>query len=135
MNDLGYLWADQEQEPRTGRADDREGRRGRARQPAYRDSLGWVLFRLGKYPEAVVELEKAAAGKKPDGVVLDHLGDAYLKLNQRDKAVDAGARRPRRSGRRKKPKRRRRWRKKHCKLQTENVKSEIRNPTILNTCH
>ena len=56
---------------------------------AYRDSLGWVLFRLGKYPEAVAELEKAAAGKKPDGVVLDHLGDAYRKANQRDKAVEA----------------------------------------------
>ena len=55
---------------------------------AYRDSLGWVLFRLGKYPEAVAELEKAAAGKKPDGVVLDHLGDAYRKAGQRDKAVD-----------------------------------------------
>ena len=56
---------------------------------AYRDSLGWVLFRLDKYPEAVVELEKAAAGKKPDGVVLDHLGDAYQKADQRDKAVEA----------------------------------------------
>jgi Flp pilus assembly protein TadD len=49
--------------------------------------MGWVLFRLGKYPEAVAELEKAAAGKKPDAAVLDHLGDAYQKLNQRDKAV------------------------------------------------
>ena len=56
---------------------------------AYRDSLGWVLFRLGKYPEAVAELEKAAADKKPDGTVLEHLGDAYAKLNQRDKAVEA----------------------------------------------
>ena len=56
---------------------------------AYRDSLGWVLFRLGKYPEAVAELEKAAAGEKPDATVLDHLGDAYRKANQRDKALAA----------------------------------------------
>ena len=26
------------------------------------------------------ELEKAAEGDEPDGVILDHLGDAYLKL-------------------------------------------------------
>ena len=57
--------------------------------PAYRDSLGWVLFRLGRYPEAVAELEKAAVGKKLDGVVLDHLGDAYQKAKQPDKASDA----------------------------------------------
>jgi Flp pilus assembly protein TadD len=42
---------------------------------------------LGKYPEAVVELEKAAVTDKPDGVVLDHLGDVYQKLNRRDEAL------------------------------------------------
>ena len=47
---------------------------------AYRDSLGWVLFRLGKYPQAVAELKKAAADKTVDGTVLEHLGDAYAKL-------------------------------------------------------
>ena len=36
---------------------------------AYRDSLGWVLFRLGKYPQAVAELKKAAADKTVDGTV------------------------------------------------------------------
>ncbi len=55
---------------------------------SYRDSLGWVLFRLEKWPEAAVELEKAAAGKKPDGVILDHLGDVYRKLKRSDKAVE-----------------------------------------------
>ena len=53
---------------------------------AYRDSLGWVLYRLGRYPEAVAELEKAAAGKDPDATVLDHLGDAQQKLGQAEKA-------------------------------------------------
>ena len=89
MNDLGYLWAD---------ANKNLGRAKRMIQAAvdaepgnmaYRDSLGWVLFRLGKCREAVVELEKAAADKKPDGVVFDHLGDAYRKLNQQDKAAAA----------------------------------------------
>jgi tetratricopeptide (TPR) repeat protein len=86
LNDLGYLWADQ------GKRLERAKRmieRAVAAEPdnmAYRDSLGWVLFRLGKYPQAVVELEKAAPAKKPDPVVFDHLGDAYQKAGQHDKA-------------------------------------------------
>jgi tetratricopeptide (TPR) repeat protein len=45
---------------------------------AYRDSLGWVLLRLGKYPEAVAELKVAASVPEPDGVILDHLAEAQL---------------------------------------------------------
>ncbi|MEN6406363.1 MAG: tetratricopeptide repeat protein, partial [Thermoguttaceae bacterium] len=87
MNDLGYLWADQNR--RLGRAE-RMIRKAVDAEPdnaAYRDSLGWALYRQGRLPEAVVELEKATAGSKPDGVVLDHLGDAYQKMNRRDRAV------------------------------------------------
>ena len=56
---------------------------------AYRDSLGWVFYRLGRFGEAMAELEKAAAGDDPDAVILDHLGDAYLKANQVEKAKNA----------------------------------------------
>jgi tetratricopeptide (TPR) repeat protein len=57
---------------------------------AYLDSLGWVLYRLGDYDAAVTELEKAIkSDDTPDGTILDHLGDAYLKSNQTAKAKDA----------------------------------------------
>jgi Flp pilus assembly protein TadD len=56
---------------------------------AYRDSLGWVLYRLGRFPEAVAELDRAVQGDQPDGVVLDHLGDACHKAGQRERAVAA----------------------------------------------
>ena len=55
---------------------------------AYRDSLGWALYRLGTFPEAVTELQAAAAVEKPDGVVLDHLGDA-LSADGEAAAADA----------------------------------------------
>ena len=55
---------------------------------AYQDSLGWVYYRLGRYQEAIAELEKAAA-KEPAGDVFDHLGDAQLKAGHSDKAADA----------------------------------------------
>jgi tetratricopeptide (TPR) repeat protein len=89
LNDLGYLWADQNKcLPRAKRMIE-QAVKAEPDNTAYRDSLGWVLFRLGQLPEAVVQLEKAAADKKPDGTVLDHLGDAYARLNRRDKALEA----------------------------------------------
>ena len=88
MNDLGYLWADQNKNLERAK---RMIEKAVAAEPdnlAYRDSLGWLLYRMGKGPEAVAALEKAASAAKPDGVVLDHLGDAYLLVHQRDKAVE-----------------------------------------------
>lgn len=88
-NDLGYLWADQNKHLRRA---EQMIRYALAQQPdnhAYLDSLGWVLYRQGKYEEALTWLEKAAAGEKPDGVILDHLGDAYAKNNQPEKARQA----------------------------------------------
>jgi tetratricopeptide (TPR) repeat protein len=41
------------------------------------DSLGWVLYRLGRYDEAVVQMEKAVQLLAVDPVVNDHLGDVY----------------------------------------------------------
>lgn len=85
MNDLGYLWADQNKKlPRAHRMI-RAAVEKEPENAAYRDSLGWVLYRLGRAAEAVPELEKAAS-LDPDPVVLDHLGDAYRALQQADKA-------------------------------------------------
>jgi Flp pilus assembly protein TadD len=47
------------------------------------DSLGWAYFRLGRYDDAVRELEKAIELKPGDPVVNDHLGDAYWKVGRR----------------------------------------------------
>ena len=88
-NDLGYLWADRNRH--LGRALKMIAAAVAAEPEnrAYRDSLGWVLYRLGRFEEAVAELEKAVDEKQPDGTVLDHLGDACEKLGRRDKALAA----------------------------------------------
>lgn len=46
------------------------------------DSLGWVQFRLGRYDEAVVNLERAAELMAVDPIVNDHLGDAYWAVGR-----------------------------------------------------
>lgn len=88
-NDLGYLWADQNKHLSRSLV---MVQRAVAKEPvnkAYRDSLGWVFYRLGKFAQAVQELQKAAEVDEPDGVILDHLGDALLKADQREQAVAA----------------------------------------------
>ncbi len=47
------------------------------------DSLGWVLYRLGRYEEAVVHMERAAELLATDPVVNDHLGDVYWAVGRR----------------------------------------------------
>lgn len=46
------------------------------------DSLGWVLFRLGRYSEAVIHMENAVALMPVDPVVNDHLGDVYWSVGR-----------------------------------------------------
>lgn len=46
------------------------------------DSLGWVLFRLGRYDEAVEHMERAVALMPVDPVVNDHLGDVYWAVGR-----------------------------------------------------
>lgn len=47
------------------------------------DSLGWVLFRLGRYDEAVPHMERAAELMPIDPVVNDHLGDVYWAVGRK----------------------------------------------------
>lgn len=46
------------------------------------DSLGWVLYRLGRYEEAVGHMEKAVELMPVDPVVNDHLGDVYWAVGR-----------------------------------------------------
>ncbi|SDI47756.1 tetratricopeptide repeat protein [Lutimaribacter saemankumensis] len=47
------------------------------------DSLGWVLYRLGRYGEAVGHMERAAELMPTDPVVNDHLGDVYWAVGRK----------------------------------------------------
>ncbi len=89
LNDLGYLWADQGKRLQRALTMVERAVQGEPDNIAYRDSLGWALFRLARYDEAVAELEKATEGEDPDAVILEHLGDVYLKKKQIDKAIAA----------------------------------------------
>lgn len=46
------------------------------------DSLGWALYRLGRYEEAVVHMERAAELMATDPLINDHLGDVYWAVGR-----------------------------------------------------
>ncbi|KEJ96677.1 Tetratricopeptide repeat-containing protein [Pseudosulfitobacter pseudonitzschiae] len=50
------------------------------------DSLGWVLYRLGRYEEAIVHMERAAQLEPVDAVVNDHLGDTLWAVGRKREA-------------------------------------------------
>ncbi|MCX7427280.1 MAG: tetratricopeptide repeat protein, partial [Planctomycetia bacterium] len=85
MNDLGYLWADENRRPERALAMVRRAVDAEPENAAYRDSLGWALYRLGRLDEAVAELQTAAAAA-PEGEVLEHLGEAFAALKKTDQA-------------------------------------------------
>jgi tetratricopeptide (TPR) repeat protein len=116
-NDLGYIWADHdknlaESEKLIRKAidDDRKQRRKAASggkdkdkedegsselkidsdkdNPAYLDSLGWVLFKQKKFKEAKAPLLEAI--KEPEGKhieIYDHLAEVHLALGEKSDAV------------------------------------------------
>jgi tetratricopeptide (TPR) repeat protein len=87
-NDLGYLYADQGKKLAQAESMIRKAVNEEPERSAYLDSLGWVLFKQGKFAEARLPLEKAADNPREpvDATILDHLGDVYFQLQERDKA-------------------------------------------------
>ena len=89
-NDLGYLWADQGKNLEQAEKMIRKALAAEPDNGAYLDSLGWVLFKLERYEEAIPPLEQAT--KKllgGDATGWDHLGDAQLKAKHVEKAIEA----------------------------------------------
>ncbi len=87
-NDLGYLWADEGKHLERALGMVQAAVAAEPKNTAYRDSLGWALFRVGKTDEAIAELKKAAAGETPDATILEHLGDVYKQIHKRQEAQD-----------------------------------------------
>jgi Flp pilus assembly protein TadD len=50
------------------------------------DSLGWVLYRLGKFDEAVDPMERAVQLISNDPIINDHLGDVYWMVGRKREA-------------------------------------------------
>lgn len=88
-NDLGYMWAEEGKNLDKAESLIRIALQEEPDNGAFLDSLGWVLYKRGRFAEARGCLEQAIKGLvRPDPVVLDHLGDVLYRLAQKDQAAD-----------------------------------------------
>lgn len=90
LNHLGYMWAERGENLQLAHDMIQQAVKAEPENPAYLDSLGWVLFQLKRPAEALNWLEKAVKLlPEPDATVLDHLGDVLATLGKRDEAREA----------------------------------------------
>ncbi|HEX4342093.1 MAG TPA: tetratricopeptide repeat protein [Verrucomicrobiae bacterium] len=90
LNYLGFMWADHGIKLNQAREYIARALQADPASAAYLDSMGWVLFKLGKTHEALAYILRAnAASDEPDAELMDHLGDIYSALNQPDKARES----------------------------------------------
>jgi tetratricopeptide (TPR) repeat protein len=85
MNALGYSWADRSIRLTEARDLIAKALSLTPDDPFIMDSLGWVLYRQGKLPEALKTLEQAYR-IRPDPEIAAHLGEVLWTLNRKDDA-------------------------------------------------
>lgn len=85
LNYLGYLYVEEEKNFDQAEAMIKQALEFEPDNAAYIDSLGWLYFKKGRINEAISELERAAS-LLDDPVIYSHLGDAYMKKQDKEKA-------------------------------------------------
>ena len=56
--------------------------------PEYLDTMGWIYYRMGEYQMALEYLLKSQSLDKQNSIILEHIGDVYLKLEKFEKALN-----------------------------------------------
>ena len=87
LNAYGYTLADRTDRYREAEKLIRKALRYDPDSPAIIDSLGWVLYKLGSYEEALVELERAYEGMQ-DHEVAAHIVETLVALDREDEALE-----------------------------------------------
>jgi tetratricopeptide (TPR) repeat protein len=65
-----------------------EAVRQQPKNPSYLDTIGWVYFQLGNYAEAKKYILQAIDAGEASTVVLEHLGDVYSKLGEKENSLE-----------------------------------------------
>jgi tetratricopeptide (TPR) repeat protein len=88
-NDLGFAWAEQDRNLPQALSLVRVAVAKEPDNSAFLDSLGWVLFKLGRLEEARGTLQQAVALQAtPDATVMDHLGDTLFRMSRVQEALN-----------------------------------------------
>jgi predicted Zn-dependent protease len=92
-NDLGFMWADDGRNLAQAEEFIAAAVKAEPANVSFLDSMGWVLYKRGRFTEARQYLDRAI-GKRPEGegrpgdpVVLDHRGDVLYRMGEKESAV------------------------------------------------
>lgn len=56
---------------------------------SFQDTYAWILFKLGRYEEAKIWMEKAVVNNPNSAIQFEHLGDIYFKLGDLNNALES----------------------------------------------
>ena len=87
MNELAYFWAEEGTHLTEALALSKRAAELDPENGPIQDTRGWVSFQMGDAKDALPFLQRAAILTNNDPVVLQHLGDTYLKLGLRSDAI------------------------------------------------
>lgn len=87
MNDLAYLWACRDMELEHAEALANKALEYCPDEPAFLDTLGWILYRRGQFTQAGAFTARAIDLGGPDPTILDHMGDILFALGEDDYAI------------------------------------------------
>ncbi len=87
LNNLGYMWIERGEKLSKAIKLIERALEIEPDNSAFIDSLGWGLFKKGKYKDALAKLKEAVEAGANDPVVFDHLGDAYMKNKMYEEAI------------------------------------------------
>jgi tetratricopeptide (TPR) repeat protein len=89
INNLANLLSDHRQDEASfRRAESLAERLEKIQEPQYKDTVGWVHYRLGDYRGAISRLESAAAESSNISAIHYHLGMSYLAADQKVKGLE-----------------------------------------------
>ncbi len=88
LNYLGYMNADRGVKVEEGLQLIQKAVEVDPENGAYLDSLGWALYRLGRYPAAEDALRRAVSKQGVNAVILDHMGDVLDKRGSKKEALE-----------------------------------------------
>ena len=86
LNYLGYSWLEHNKNINEALFMIFEAYRQNPEDGHIMDSLGWALYRMGKFNDAIKILERAAEYLPANAIICDHLGDAYWQVGRKAEA-------------------------------------------------
>ena len=86
LNYLGYSMVEKQENLDEALAMIEKAVRGQPEDGYITDSLGWVLYRLGRYDDAVQPMLRAVELTPEDAIINDHLGDVLWKVGRKREA-------------------------------------------------